>query len=1024
MKQLAIVLLLAGLTPAFLWAQADANKGQIAGTVWDPKQAVVPGASVTLRNTGTGSTRELKTNEVGQYRAVLLDPGRYEISASSAGFAAAKVEGITLNVGSTLNIDITLQLSSTTTVVEVGAGLVSVAMAAPSAVINTQAIANLPINGRRFQDFAVLTPTVQIEPQRQQLSFAGQKGIYSNVMLDGADYNQPFFGGIRGGERSNFVFTVPQSAIQEFQVVTTGYSAEYGRSTGGILNTITKSGTNEYHGETFYQLRHKEMGRLNPVLKIQPTETLQQFGGGVGGPLQRDKLFFFAAIEQQYSKTPRSVFFSQLVGRTATADTAEAFNFYKGEEKPFRQTNDATALTGRGDYSFPAGHRLTLRYNFSTANAENGVSVGGALNPLTNQSLTNEGTEKDRTHTGTAQYTHLLSPMVLNDFRFTGTFEIRPRLANSAIPAVSNTIGTFGTRSFLPTTQDDLRIQLTDGLSVTRGPHTLKFGVDYSRITTGQVFGFNQFGSFSVAGSDITRLLEILTVGGPTANRFDTRDVTYNRQIGNLLAEYGVHQFALFGQNSWRATQKLTFDFGLRWEGQWNPTPAANNDTVVNRVRGVRFPLGTTADPTSIPDATAQVMPRFGFAWTPFSSTRRTVIRGHTGVFYAATPLLALAGPTNNFRVPPGDVSFQLAPTATQTVYQQLLAAGVDLNRTPLNQLPAIPIDVVQRASALALGGTARDPYIGINVTAMAPDYRNPRSFQAGLGADSELFRNFVAGVQFHYVNSVHLLRNRDYNLPAPVIRATDRSQRPFFGLRSGAARPAPTLGDILIRESSARSLYRGVTFQAQYRARRFQFGATYTVAQTYAEDDGERDATGFRMENSFNLRPEYNYSDLDQRHQFSTFGVAQLPWGFEMSGIFRARSGLPIDAKTGGDANEDLKSNDRPLTAAGVPILRNDFRNRSIKIVDLRVLKNIPLGSERTRLQFSAEFFNLLDVDNVVFAGANSSVYGLGLGTDGNPAAVDPRFMRLRLGTGGYDPTNQQIGSPLQVQFGLRLFF
>ncbi len=1021
MKKLVAVLLMNCLCA---WPQADANKAQIAGAVHDPNKAVVPNATVKLRNAATGFQREVKTNELGQYRVLLLDPGRYELSVESAGFATSRFEGVVLNVGASVVIDVALQLQSTTTTVEVGETLLNTVLPAQATVIDTTAITNLPINGRRFQDFAVFAPTVQVDPQRQQLSFAGQRGINANVMLDGADYNQPFFGGIRGGERSNFVFTVPQSAIQEFQVVATGYSAEYGRSTGGILNTITKSGANDVHGDAFYQIRHKEMGARNPVLKVQPTETLQQFGGSTGGPIRRDRLFFFAAVEQQYSKTPRRVFFSQLLNRTPDANTAEAFNFLKGEEKPFRQTNDATALSARTDYQFSGGHRLTLRYVFSNASGENAVSVGGALNPLTNQALTNEGIEKDRTHTGTAQYTHLLSPTLINDLRFTGSYEIRPRLANSAIPQVSNLIGTFGARSFLPTTQDDLRFQITDGLSLNRGGHTLKIGIDYSRITTGQVFGFNQFGSFNISGSDVARLLDILSTGGSVANRFDTRDVTYSRQIGDLLAQYGVHQFAAYAQDSWRVTPKLTLDLGLRWEGQWNPTPETNNTAVVDRVRSARFPIGSTLDPTQIPDSPAQVMPRFGFAWTPTSGARRTVVRGHTGLFYAATPMLLFAGATNNFRVPPGDLSIAINPTATQTVYQQFLAAGVDLNRTPLGQLPVVPIETVQRTAALAAGGVARDPYLGINVLAMAPDFRNPRSFQAGLGVDSELARNFLAGVQLHYVNTVHLQRNRNYNLPGPVIRPTDRAQRPFFGLRSGTPRPVTTLSDVTSRESSARSLYRAMTFSTQYKTRRFQFGVFYTLARTYSDDDNERDAGGFGYENSFNLRPDYNYSRMDVRHQFASYAVATLPWGFETSGLFRTRSGLPMNATTGADTNEDLASNDRPYSAPGVPFLRNSFRNRKSLNADLRVLRNFRLGSDRIRLQFSTEFFNLFDVDNVVFAGANASVYGLGIDAAGNAVAIDPRFQRLRLTGGAYDPTNQQTGSPLQVQFGLRLFF
>lgn len=1005
------------------WAQADANKGQILGTITDPNGAVVPNATVTIRNTGTGLQRELKTDLEGQYRAVLLDPGTYEVVAQSSGFAPTTVSGVVLTVGGSVSVNIALQLQSTTTMVEVGETLIQIALPQPTATLNSVAITNLPILGRRFHDFATLTPTVQVDPQRQQLSFAGQRGIYSNVMLDGADYNAPFFGGIRGGERSNFAFTVPQGAIQEFQTVTTGYSAEYGRSTGGVLNAITKSGSNSVRGEAFYQVRHKEMGLKHPIANVLPNETLQQFGGNIGGPIVRDKWFYFGAIEQQFSRIPRRVQFNNLPA-APTANTQEAYNFFRGLEENFRQTNDATAATARADYQSTAGHRLSIRYNVSNNTAKNGAGTGGALNPFVNAALSNEGTEKDRTHTGTVQYTHLFSSAVINDLRFATTYELRPRLANAEQPTVSASIlGTFGSRSFLPTTQDDTRIQIVDGLSVSRGNHSLKFGFDYSKLSTFQAFGFNQFGSFNIAGSNINTILDILSVGGDIPNRFGSRDVTYQRQIGNLLADFGMHQFAAYAQDSWRLRPNLTLDFGFRWEAQWNPEPVANNTNLVNQVASTVYPItGARLDPTRIPDALKQFMPRFGFAYNP-NLGKRTVIRGHTGLFYGATPMIVFAGHTNNFRTPPGNISITISPTATQTVYDLFQAVGVDLNRTPLNALPIIPVETVQRAAALAAGGVARDPFIGAGLDIVAPDFRNPRAFQAGLGVESELFTGFVAGLQLNYVNTVNLMRNRDWNLPAPIIRPNDPAQRPFYGLRSGRTRPVPTLGPFTVRESSARSMYRGATLQAQYRVKRYQFGAFYTLSETFSDSDLERDAGGVDFDNATNFKPDYNYSRMDARHQFTANTVVSLPLDFELSAILRVRSGYPLNALTGGDTNEDLFNTDRPYSAPGVPFERHSFRNRGTSITDLRVMKNFRFGEVR-RLQFSAEMFNLFNQDNVVFNSFTGTgtvtTYGLGLG-----APVDARFMQLRNAAGQYNPaTTTQAGTPLQVQFGLRFFF
>src|SRR5579863_4668287 len=260
---LVAILLLSALG---LWAQADANKGQIAGTVYDPNQAVVPSAKVTIKNTATGASRQVTTNDSGEFRAVLLNPGTYDVTVESSGFAPATFTGVVLNVGSAVDLPVNLKLGTTVESVEVAATLVNADMPAPSTIINTTAIENLPINGRRFTDFAALTPTVQINPQRGSISFAGQRGINGNVMVDGADYNNPFFGGTRGGERSNFIPTVPQSSVQEFQAITTGYAAEYGRSTGGMLNVVSKSGSNGTHGEGFYQMRPREAGTENPLV--------------------------------------------------------------------------------------------------------------------------------------------------------------------------------------------------------------------------------------------------------------------------------------------------------------------------------------------------------------------------------------------------------------------------------------------------------------------------------------------------------------------------------------------------------------------------------------------------------------------------------------------------------------------------------------------------------------------------------------------------------------------------------------
>jgi hypothetical protein len=1026
MKQTLRLALFLVCSLPLLFGQADANKGQIVGTVTDPNSAVIAGAKLSIKNTATGSSRELVTSSSGTYRAVLLDPGTYEIAATSPGFAESKISGLVLSVGSTITVDVQMSVQATSTTVDVGETLLQDAVPVPSTLVNSVAITNLPINGRRFQDFVLLTPTALVEGQsRNQISFAGQRGINSNIMLDGADYNQPFFGGIRGGERSTSVITVPQSAIAEFQVLATGYSAEYGRSTGGVMNTITKSGTNDLHGDGFYQIRHRSLSAENPVVFIKPSETLQQFGGSLGGPIMRNKMFWFVAAESQKSNTPRQVVIPSISGVTVTPRNTETISLARGFEVPFKQTNRSTAMTTKTDYAFNKGHRLTLRYNFSDSVEQNAVTVGAAVNPITNFSVEQEGNELDRIHNGTMQYTHIITPSIVNDIKFSGSYEERPRTANASTPGVTlQNVTSFGARNFLPTTQFDKRWQITDSMTILRSKHSLKVGFDYSFLPTAQSFGFNQYGNFAVNGV-VGAVLDIAGGNGANGgNRFDNPNVTYTRQIGNLLADFSAKQISAFVQDSYRATNKLTLDFGMRWEGQINPAVEANNTTVLARVEGVRFPIGNIANPRKIDNTMKQFAPRFGFAWTPFTDRFRTVVRGHTGVFYAATPLITFSSATNNFRNPPGDLSISVGGAgAVKTVYQSFLEAGVDLNRTPLGQLPVIPLETVQRAAAIALGGTARDPFVGASFTTTAPGFQNPRSFQMGFGTETEWFKNFTAGVQFNYVNTVHLNRNRDYNLPSPTIRPGDQSLRPDYGLVGGGVlRPVTTVTNLTIRESSARSMYRSMSLQAQYRTKKLQFQAFYTVAQNYSDDDSERSAGGFDYMDSFNLGSEYYFSSMDIRHNLTSNVVYSLPWGFEVSGILRNRSGLPINPRAGSDLNRDGNNNDRPFLSAGNPFPRNYFRNRGFGTTDVRLMKSFTFN-ERFRIQFSVESFNLFNRDNVAFGGT-ASIYGNGFSANGTTAPVAADFMRLLNADGTYNRQNSQQGNPRQLQGGLRFFF
>jgi hypothetical protein len=1023
-----------------VFGQADANKGQITGTIFDPKQAAIPNAKITITNITTNAVREITSGPAGEYRAVLLEPGQYDVRVEAPGFAPTELKGVTVNVGSAIELPVTLAVGTTVTTIEVTAEAEAVVLPSPTSIINTEAIENLPINGRRFTDFAALTPTVQIDPQRGSISFAAQRGINGNVMMDGTDYNNPFFGGMRGGERSGYIPTVPQSAIQEFQVVTTGYGPEYGRSTGGIVNAVSKSGANEYHGEAFYQIRPRPTAEENPFIPTiratpgitvgETREQLQQYGGGMGGAFIKDKLFWYAAAERQATDVPRQVFFQSIAGITPTPSTQEAISFYQSQAGPLTSTNNGSVVSGRLDYQMANGSRLTARFNYNDASAANAITTGAPLLIVDNRALSGSGTELDRTYTGIAQYTRILNANMVNDLRFSGTYELRPRTSNSAIPNVSNAIGNFGARNFLPTTEDDSRYQVVDGLTVLHGEHAMKFGGDYSYLHTYQEFGFNQFGSITFGTSDIPTLLKVMSVA-PGQNRFDDTTVRYALQIGNRLADYNMHQIALYAQDAWKITPQFQINYGVRWEGQVNPQAVATNTAVVQAMQSTSFPLNGKFDPSTLHNNMNQWMPRFGFTYSPFKGSTKTVLRGHAGLFYAATPMVTFTGTNNNFRLPPGDLSISYIPAANgPTVYQVFKQAGVDLNTATLGNLPILTPTQLTNSLA-ALTGSAPNPFLQASFTGTANDYQNPRAFQAGFGGDQNFGHGWVASAQLNYVNTVHLERNRDYNLPQPTLRAADG--RWVFNRNN---RPLPQYGQLTIRESSARSMYRGLTLSVRNTSlKHVQFGAEYTAAQAYSDDDNERSAGGFVYDNPANFKPEYGYANLDVRNSFSAYAVSHLPWGFIISGDFSAASGQPIDPIASADINGDGSTSDRAYQAIGVPFTRNSFRNRGWKSLNLRFIKEFRVH-EKYRFQLSAELFNAFNWDNVIIgssanSGANNAntIYGPGINANGTVAAArtdanGPTFMRLKLPNGLYDANNGQVGLPFQAQFGARFFF
>jgi hypothetical protein len=1046
--QLMIVALVTFFACANAFAQA--GTGGITGVVADTTGAVVKGATVTLTSKATNQTQTVTANDEGIYGFTLLQPGTYVVKATSGSFAEQSLS-VEVQVGRTTDANFTLGASGVSAVVEVSAEGIQTTNNAFDAVQNETAIQNLPINGRRFQDFVTLTPTAQVDPSRGQISLSGQRGINTNVNVDGVDYNQPFFGGIRGGERSNSAFTLPQEAIREFNVVAAGYNAEFGRSSGGIVNVVTKSGSNDLRGSAFYLIRPDRFARPNDFAKALQEQrlnsivvngvtgvdatlapTLQQFGGSLGGPIVKDRLFFFGSYEQQRFRAPRQVLFSNLVGLTPASNQTEIFNYYRSQEVPYQQTNDAKGALAKLDWQVNNANRASVRLNWSKNNALNAVSTGeSAFDPTVSRALSNNGTEIDKSYGGVAQLISNISSTVINEARFQYAKEERPRLANEVSPNVFTSIGEFGTRNFLPTTQYDTRYQVIDALTYINGGHTFKFGGEYSRLNAAQIFGQGQTGEYSLSlgttGANIPNTLQFLGntpgLNGTRAylGRFDVTQAVYRKQIGNLQAEIPVQELSFFGQDAWRVTPKFTLNYGLRVENQYNPDPDISNTDLVNLVRNAAFPLygGKGVDPTQIPDSGFQFGPRIGFAYDPYGDGK-TVIRGFSGIYYARTPLILLADSINNYRNPPGNVrailgnggitvnqttfntflgsagsaqyrtitgcvpggtAAQVALCTPDTIFRQFAIVGINLNSSAITALPTLTTAQIQTIASAINPSFNPNVVSGIQVTSHDPNFKNPESYQFGGGVERELGEGLTGGLDFSWIKTVHLQRNVDVNLPGPILLdpSIDPSQRPYIGISRPAAlpttvalrsRPVANLSSVQVRESTANSLYRSATARIRLVRRWGQVNAFYTLSKNESDDDNERDSGGVLYTNPYNRRAEYYASRLDRTHQFVASPVFFLPWDFEVSSAIRLRSGNPVNAVAGQDLNGDGINNDRPFLVPGVELPRNYYRNRPVYDMDVRVQKSFHFGETR-RLVLSSEFFNLFNLSNVQLGGS-----------------------------------------------------
>jgi hypothetical protein len=940
---LRTLLLSATLTAGLIWAQTQANTGTIEGTVLDQRGSSIPGARVTLLNADTNFARDVTTDSEGRFHGLLLPLGAYKVTVRAANFGALVREGISLAVGQAVHLNLTLTVAAIeqTITIDEGAPIVETTRVERSSLIDNRSIRSLPNNGRNFLDFVTLTPGVAIVqgPDGNEISINGQKGIHNNVSIDGADNNNPFFGEQRGGQRPPF--TVNLDAVQEFQVVADGAPAEFGRSSSGFINVVTKSGTNQLHGAAhLYQRFTGLTSRLSDGTRYGAFSQ-EQFGGALGGPIRKNKLFFFGAYDQQIFRQTKQ-------NNPARIDPVLVDFFATkfgspNENGPIRRTADAQASLAKIDWHSGARNFLTLRHNFSNSRQENGTFD---VDPYARSA---NAIERDFAHTVNGAINSAISPTLLNEFRAQFSREDRPReysgpqIPGQNRPFPDTGIGPIGYRFglpfFIPVVQHDTRFQLNENLSVVRGAHNLKFGFEFNRTATTQTFigfangryifssaqGFMNYVNIGPryvecsngatsntgqcpAGASITGplllFLQFAGVGGKSVNDAGTQTIPQTEP-------------AFFAQDRWQIRRNLTLSYGLRWEAQIQPAPL----TPPSEVFYSKF-IGRPGFPSdgTIPSDLSQWQPRLGLTWDP-SGRARTVIRLSGGVFNARTPGLTLA----STRSTNGSIG--------QTIYRDSTFNGFGL--TPPAYTALIP----------DAGAAAPDhPQVFV----FDRGYRNPRTYAWSATLEQALTPTLKIFTAFNYAKGVHIARFVNRN--DPVFGSPWSTGLGADG-RNG-------IGDLTTVESSAKSLFRGwTTGMTKQFSNRVQFQWNYQLSADWSDDDQERDPFNYYYRVANDFRPEYSYSARDQRHRFNFFGQVVAPWGVEISPRYSARSAQPTSIDG---------SNRSVLLPNGTVEKRNTARkDNAYSSFDVRVAKRWQFN-ERFRLEGAIDAFNLFNSKNL----------------------------------------------------------
>lgn len=1004
-------------------AQATAT-ADLRGVVTDANGAGVAGATVTATDDRKGTTRTVTTDDEGNYVILALSPSVYTIKVTANGFSGKTINNVTLEVGQQSALNVDLAVGGVDAVVNVAAGeqeLVDTERTQQSTVISSRQLNNLPINRRNFLDFALLTPGVTdadnvndstdfrvAQTPQSGLSFGGNNGRGNSINVDGSTADTP-----SGGARN----VVSQEAVQEFQVDRNSYNAEFGGASGGVVNIVSKTGSNDLRGSIFGYFRDKTFDARN-AFDFNPNGkspySRQQFGGSLGGKIVENKTFFFVSAEglrqnqtsfvtlndslsaglrlsTANAASDQNFFLNYLAGRPAfaalsagvrgglTAASARTTSLYAATNGQFPAKDTSALVSGRIDHTFDENDTGFVRLNYAKTNSENQAT--GALNAVS------RGRSVESPSGGILlSETHNFNSTTINEARAQFSYYQLTVTPNDPFGPEINILGygNFGRDIFLPSDSITRTFDFADTVSMVRGSHTIKFGgvFQHHRVATNSetyLPGTFRFGAlpfatlFSAAqrtaiatqiGTDaatgvITPAQAALlgsTLSNTTSSTINALQA-YNFNLPQVYQQgFGLPAFASNGQK-----------FSVFGQDTWKIRPNLTFSY------GLRYFVQNEADP--VPTDSNNFQPRVGFSWDVFSNAK-TIIRAGAGIFTGqidnqiTNVVNTLASGTQPFNINIVVSTIQLPGTySAVAIYQTLLAQGVignrqivasDLTQFGLNTAPGRPLEARIR--------------IGQN-------FQSPETYQASAAIQQDLGAGFSMEASYLFTRGIHLVRPVDVRQYAvtgtspftgqPIVTATQNAQFTIPGVPVPVTLPRFALDAEY--QSVANTFYHAGTLQITKRfARNYSVNANYTFSKSI--DEATDFNTDYLAQNPLNVREDRSLSAFDQRHRAVFSAVFISPFenaflkDFVFSPIFTAGSGRPFNLLVGFDTNNDSRLyNDRPARAG-----RNTGRGEAYYNFDMRLARRF-FAVDQRYLELTFEAFNLFN--HVNYNGINNVV-------------------------------------------------